>query len=174
MALKVVQFGWGPIGCSMARFAALKPNLEIVGATGSKAKAGKDIGEVAGMDRKLGIIISDDADAVLSKTRPDAVMHATSSSMEKIVPQLEQIMGYGCNIVSTCEELAYRYKTQPQLTAKIDKIAKDNKVTVLGTGVNPGFIMDAWPLFMTGPCENVNKIISTRIQDASSRRIPGR
>ena len=171
MTFKVVQFGCGPIGCSVARLAAKKQNLEIVGAV-DLVNAGKDIGEVAGMDRKLGVIISDDADTVLGKTRPDAVFHTTGSSLENVFPQLEKIMKHGCNIVSTCEELSYPYYKQPALADKIDKLAKDNQVTVLGTGVNPGFLMDAWPLFMTGVCQNVTKIKAVRIQDASSRRIP--
>ena len=171
MTFKVVQFGCGPIGCSVARLAAKKQNLEIVGAV-DLVNAGKDIGEVAGMDRKLGVIISDDADTVLGKTRPDAVFHTTGSSLENIFPQLEKIMKHSYNIVSTCEELSYPYYKQPALAARIDKFAKDNKVTVLGTGVNPGFLMDAWPLFMTGVCQNVTKIKAVRIQDASSRRIP--
>ena len=171
MTFKIVQFGCGPIGCSVIRLAAQKSNLEIVGAV-DLVNTGKDIGEVAGMDRKLGVAITDDADAVLSKTRPDAVMHTTGSSMEKVFPQLEQIMKHGCNIVSTCEELSFPYMKQPQLAAKIDKLARDNKVTVLGTGVNPGFLMDAWPLFMTGVCQNVTRVKAVRIQDASSRRIP--
>ena len=83
MTFKVVQFGCGPIGCSVTRLAAKKSNFEIVGAV-DLANAGKDLGEVAGIDRKLGVIISDDADAVLSKTRPDAVFHTTGSSLEKV------------------------------------------------------------------------------------------
>ncbi len=171
MTLKVVQFGCGPIGCSIARLVAQKTNFEIVGAV-DLVHDGKDLSEIAGIDKKLGVTISDDADTVLSKTKPDAVLHATGSSLEDIFPQLEKIMEYGSNIVSTCEELSYPYKKQPALAAKIDKIAKEHKVTVLATGVNPGFLMDSWPLFMTGVCQNVTQVKAVRIQDASSRRIP--
>ena len=171
MTFKVVQFGCGPIGCSVVRLAAQKSNFEIVGAI-DLVNTGKDVGEVAGVDRKLGVAISDDADAVLKNTKPDAVFHTTGSNLENVFPQLEKIMGYGANIVSTCEELSYPYRKQPALAAKIDKVAKDNKVTVLGTGVNPGFLMDAWPLFMTGVCQNVTQVKVVRIQDASPRRIP--
>jgi len=74
--------------------------------------------------------------------------------------------------VSTCEELCYPYRKEAQLSAEIDKIAKANNVTVLGTGVNPGFLMDSWPLFMTGVCQQVKQIKVVRVQDASPRRGP--
>ena len=78
----------------------------------------------------------------------------------------------GANVISTCEELAYPYRKEPQISADIDKKARDKGVTVLATGVNPGFVMDAWPLFMTGICQQVKQIKAVRVQDASSRRGP--
>jgi len=133
---------------------------------------GRDLGEVAGLDKKLGIIISNDASAVLRETKPDIVLHATSSSLKVIYPQLEQIIKAGANIVSSAEELSYPYGKQPDLANAIDRLAKDNQVTVLGTGVNPGFLMDTWPLVMTAVCQDVKQIKAVRIQDASPRRIP--
>jgi 4-hydroxy-tetrahydrodipicolinate reductase len=167
----VVQYGCGLIGCSIAKLASQKANIDIVGAI-DLVNVGRDLGEVADMKHRLGVIISNDADAVLNKTRPDTVLHATSSSLEVIYPQLEQIMQAGSNIVSTCEELSYPYRKQPELAAKIDELAKEHDVTVLGTGVNPGFLMDTWPLVMTGVCQDVRQIKVVRVQDASSRRIP--
>jgi 4-hydroxy-tetrahydrodipicolinate reductase len=76
------------------------------------------------------------------------------------------------NIVSTTEELAYPYHSHPQLAAEVDRVAKANGVTVLGTGVNPGFLMDSWVLFMTAVCQEVKRVKAIRIQDASSRRLP--
>ena len=170
---KIVQYGCGPIGCSVVRFASQKPDIEIVGAIDiDKSLVGRDLGEVAGLTKKLGVSISDEADAVLSQTKPDVVFLTTSSSVQKIYPQLEHCIKAGANVVSTCEELCYPYRKQPQLSAEIDKIAKENKVTVLGTGVNPGFLMDSWPLFMTGVCQQVKQIKVVRVQDASPRRGP--
>jgi len=168
---RVVQFGCGPVGCSIARLASTKPNIAIVGAI-DLVNVGLDLGEVANINRKLGVLISNDPDAVLSQTKPDLVLHATSSNLPVIYPQLEKIIKAGINIVSTCEELTYPYKKQPELAAAINKLAKDHQVTVLGTGVNPGFLMDTWPLFMTAVCQEVKQIRAVRIQDASPRRIP--
>ena len=169
--IRVVQYGCGAIGCNIVRFASRKPNLEFVG-TIDLVNVGRDLGEVAGINKRLGVFISKDADAVLYQTKPDIVLHATSSNLNDVFPQLETVIRAGVNIVSTNEELSYPYKKQPALAAEIDKLARNNQVTVLGTGVNPGFLMDTWPLVMTGVCQEVKQIRAVRIQDASQRRIP--
>lgn len=170
---KIVQYGCGPIGCSVARLASQRPDIEIVGAIDiDKSLVGRDLGEVAGLTNKLGVSISDEVDAILSQTKPDVVFLTTSSSVQKIYPQMEQCIKAGANVVSTCEELCYPYRKEPQLSAEIDKIAKAKNVTVLGTGVNPGFLMDSWPLFMTGVCQQVKLIKAVRVQNASPRRGP--
>jgi len=170
--VKVVQFGCGPIGCSVVRYARQRPDIELVGAIDiNKSLVGRDLGEVAGID-KLGVSISADVDAVLSQTRPDVVCITASSSLEATYPQVKRVVEAGANVISTCEELSYPYRKEPELAAEIDKLARANNVTVLSTGVNPGFLMDAWPLFMTGVCQQVNHIKAVRVQDASTRRGP--
>ncbi len=170
---KAVQFGCGPIGCSVVRYAWQRPDIELVGAIDiDKSLVGRDLGEVAGTNNKIGVSISADADAVLSQVKPDVVFLTTSSSLKVVYPQVEKCVAAGANVVSTCEELAYPYRKDPQLSAEIDKIAKANNVTVLTTGVNPGFLMDAWPLFMTGVCQQVKQVKIVRVQDASPRRGP--
>jgi len=170
---RVVQLGCGPIGCSVVRYASQRPDIELVGAIDiDRSLVGRDLGEVAGIDNKLGVSISADADAVLSQAKPDVVFLTTSSYPRAVYPQVEKCVGTGANVVSTCEELSYPYRKEPQLSAEIDKIAKANNVTVLATGVNPGFVMDSWPLFMTGVCQQVKRIKAVRVQNASSRRGP--
>jgi len=170
---KVVIFGCGPIGYSVARYASQRPDIKIVGAVDiDQSLVGRDLGEVAGVNNRLGVSISADADSVLSQTKPDAVFLTTTSSVKAVYPQVEKCVNAGTNIVSTCEELAYPYRREPKLSAEIDSIAKANNVTVLATGVNPGFLMDTWPLFMTGVCQQVKQVKAVRIQDASPRRGP--
>ena len=171
MSLRVVQYGCGVIGCSVVKLAAKKPDIDIVGAI-DIVNAGKDLGDIAGLNRKLGVIISDEADKVLLEAKPDVVLHTTGSSLESVYPQLSDVIRAGANIVSSCEELSYPYRKQHELANSLDKLAKEYRVTVLGTGVNPGFLMDAWPLFMTAVCQDVQSIKVSRIQDASVRRIP--
>jgi len=169
--IRAVQFGCGPIGCSIARLASTKPNIEIVGAA-DLTHAGRDLADVADMGTSNGVIISDSIDEVLSHNKPDIILHATGSSLKEVSPQLETVIKAGCNIVSTCEELSYPFRTQPVLSASLDALARKHEVTVLGTGINPGFLMDTWPLVMTGICQHVDEIRAVRIQDASKRRIP--
>lgn len=169
--VRVVQFGCGPIGCSVTRYAWNRPDIEVVGAIDTDTSlVGRDLGEVAGIGDKLGVSISAEADAVLSQTKPDVVFLTTTSSLRAVHAEARDCIEAGANVISTCEELAYPYSKEPQISADVDKEAKDKGVTVLATGVNPGFVMDAWPLFMTGICQQVNKIKAVRIQDASPRR----
>ena len=171
--IKVVQYGCGPIGCSVAKYALQRPDIEIVGAIDiSPDLVGRDLGEVAGIGKKLGVTVSNEPGTVFVQTKPDLVFLTTSSSLEVSSSQLEECLKVGINVVSTCEELAFPYLKDPQLSEKIDKLAKANNVTVLGTGVNPGFLMDAWPLFMTGVCQRVKRIRIARVQSASTRRGP--
>ena len=169
--IKVVQYGCGPIGCSIARLAATKATIDIVGAI-DLVNVGLDLGEVADLDRNLGILISQDAETVLRETKPDVVLHATSSSVSAIYAQLEQIVRAGANVISSSEELSYPYRKQSDLAKKLDELAKKHQVTVVATGVNPGFLMDTWPLAMTAVCQDVQQIRAVRMQDASARRIP--
>jgi len=171
--VRVVQFGCGPIGCGVIRYARNRPDIEVVGAIDIDAGlVGRDLGEVAGIDGKLGVLISAEADAILSQTKPDIVFVTMSSSLRMVCAEVVKCIEAGANVISTCEELAYPYRKEPQISADIDKKARDKGVTVLATGVNPGFVMDAWPLFMTGVCQQVKKIKAVRVQDASSRRGP--
>ena len=171
--VRVVQFGCGPIGCSVIRYAWNRPDMEVVGAIDiDTSLAGRDLGEVAGIGGKLGVSISAEADAVLSQAEPDVVFLTTTSSLRAVHAEARECIEAGANVISTCEELAYPYSKEPQISADIDKEARDKGVTVLSTGVNPGFVMEAWPLFMTGICQQVNKMKAVRVQDASPRRAP--
>lgn len=171
--IRAVQYGCGPIGCSVAKLASQRRDIELVGAIDiDKNKVGKDLGEVVGLKKPLGVTISDDAKAVLSQTKPDIVLHTTSSWLKKVHEQLTGVIKAGLNIVSTAEELSFPWRKEPGISAEIDKLAKEHKVTVLATGINPGFLMDTWPLVMTAVCQDVKRVRVARIQDASTRRLP--
>jgi 2,4-diaminopentanoate dehydrogenase len=171
--IRVVHFGLGPIGAAAVRQVAERKGFKIVGAIDiDPAKAGKDLGEVAGLGRKLKIKVSDDAKKAIRAAKPDVVVLCTSSSMKKVLPQIETILKQKVAIVSTTEELAYPTKPNMRYARAIHAMAKKAKVAVLGTGVNPGFTMDALPIMLTGVCERVEAIRVDRIQDARTRRLP--
>lgn len=169
--IRVISFGLGPIGSGIARVIAERQDFQIVGAVDiDPSKAGKDMGQVIGLDHPLGISISDNPAKALKK-KADIVVHSTGSVLEQVEPQLSAIIKAGHNIVSTCEELSQPWSHGP-IAKRIDTLAKKNGVTVLGTGINPGFMMDTLPVLLTGVCQQVNCVRVRRVVDASKRRLP--
>ena len=173
MTIRVMHFGLGPIGAAIARQVATRKGFKNVGGIDiDPTKAGRDIGDIIGLGKKLNAKVWSDAKLALGKTKPDVVVLCTSSSLRQVLPQIEIILDARIPIVSTTEELAYPAPSNRVLVKRIDMLAKRAKVAVLGTGVNPGFVMDTLPIVLTGPCERVNAIRVDRIQDARSRRLP--
>ena len=150
-----------------------KESIEIVGAIDTDpAKVGKDLGEVVGAaDAPWGVKISGDARGVLDQSA-DIVMHTTSSSLPKVMDQLLACMDVGSCVVSTCEELSYPYRTHPELAVKLDRAAKENGVALVGTGVNPGFVMDKLAITLAAVSQRIDHVRALRIVDASKRRLP--
>jgi 4-hydroxy-tetrahydrodipicolinate reductase len=173
MPIRVLHVGLGPIGAAVVSQVATRPGFRAVGAVDvDPAKVGRDLGDVVGLDRKLRVKVGDDLRAVVKATKPDVAVLCTSSSLKKVWPQIEAVLKLKLPIVSTTEELAYPWWNQKTLSKKIDAAAKKAKVAVVGTGVNPGFTMDALPITLTGVCRDVTAITVNRIQDARSRRLP--
>lgn len=171
--VRVVIYGMGEIGKRVVRALVEKKGVKIVGAIDiAESKIGRDVGELAGLDGRLGVSVSPDADKVLGETKPDVVIHMTQSYFKKVYPQLVKIVEHGANVVSTCEELSYPYIVDESLARKLDALAKEHGVTILGTGINPGFLMDTLVITLTGVCVKVNKIKVTRVINASNRREP--
>jgi len=171
--IKIIQYGLGPIGLKITRHLMEKDNFEIVGAIDADPqKVGMDVGELADLAKPLGIVISADPKLVLSQSKADIVVLTTTSSLEEIDPQICEIIPYGVNVVSTCEELSYPWDANSQIAQKIDEEAKIHNVSILGTGVNPGFLMDFLPTVTTGICRSVGKIRVERYQNAQFRRLP--
>lgn len=169
--LNVAVYGVGPIGSGIVRLLNTKQWAQIVGAVDvDEQKAGKDLGEVAGLNRKIGVVVSRDPRRLLEQTSPDVVVHTTSSYLPDVYPQLIECARGKADVVSTSEELSYPYTKYPDLSRKIDEIAKEHGVTVLGTGVNPGFVMDTLVAVMSGVCQTVESVSAERIVDTSKRR----
>jgi hypothetical protein len=170
--LRVVQVGLGPLGQRLVRSALERPGLVLAAAVDSDpAKIGKDAGELCGV-QKLGVRIAGTLDQALEGGRADVAVLATVSDIATISGQIEQLVGHGIPVVTTCEELSYPWETSPALASRIDAAARAANVAVLATGVNPGFLMDCLPIALTAVCLRVQHISVTRIQDAVARRLP--
>lgn len=171
--IKVIIYGCGVMGRKVAEALLDKESFQIVGAVDIDPEiVGKDLGEILEDRKKLGIIIEKDAESLFSKIDAQAAVLTTSSHLKKVFPQILQCMKAGLNVVSTCEELSYPWRRSAELTKEIDDLAKDYNVTVVGTGINPGYLMDTLPLVFTAPCLKVDSIRVTRMMNSAKRRIP--
>jgi len=171
--IRAIQYGIGPIGASIVKLLREKEAITLVGAIDTDpSKVGKDLGEVVcAADAPWGIRVSGDARGVLEQSA-DVVMHTTSSSLPKVMDQLLACLDVGSCVVSTCEELSYPYRTYPELAEKLDKAAKDAGVALVGTGVNPGFVMDKLVVTLAAVSQRIEHAKALRIVDASKRRLP--
>ena len=173
MDIRVLHIGLGPIGAAVVKQVATRKGLRIVGAVDiDPQKAGRDLGDVCGVGRKLRVKVTDDIAKAIKATKPHIAVMCTSSSLKKVVPQFETVLKLKVPIVSTTEELACPVKGNAAFAKRLDALARRARVAVLGTGVNPGFVMDALPIMLTGVCESVRAIEIDRVQDARFRRLP--
>jgi hypothetical protein len=171
--IRVLHYGLGPIGAAIVRQVASRRGFRTVGAVDiDPAKVGRDLGEIANVGRILRVKVSNDPKKAIKASKPDVIVLCTLSSMKKVLPQMETILKLKVPIVSTTEELAYPTAANMKYARALHQMAKKAKVAVLGTGVNPGFTMDALPITLTGVCEHVDAIRVDRIQDARVRRLP--
>ncbi len=170
--IKVASFGVGVIGSAAAKFILEeKQRLELVGAFDiDPGKVGKDIGGVVGLGRSVGVAITNDLRTALKDA--DIAIHTTTSYLKSAYPQLESILSQGVDVVSSCEELSYPYIVDKELSGALDSLAKKNGATVLGTGINPGFLMDALPIALTALCKSISRVRVSRRMNAATRRVP--
>lgn len=171
--LRVAHVGLGPIGAAVARRIAARSGFTIVaGVDVDSAMVGRDLGDVVGLAKRVGVKVSAGLAPAIRAARPDVVVLCTSSSIRAVMPQLETILRTKTPIVSTTEELSYPGHTHVRQARQIDAWARKAKVAVLATGVNPGFAMDALPIVLTAVCERVERVTVNRVQDARIRRLP--
>ena len=171
--IRVLLYGLGPIGAMVARQLATRDGFRIVGGVDvDPAKVGRDVAEIAGLQRPLRVKVDPDARHAIRKSKPDIVVLCTSSSLRGVMPQIECVLKAKVPVVTTTEELSYPVRRNAPLAKKIDAMAKRAKVAVLSTGVNPGFVMDALPIALTVACERIESVIVHRVQDGRLRRLP--
>lgn len=172
--IRVIQVGMGPLGSQIVRYIVERGGIELVGAVDlSPAIQGRDAGVVCGLE-PLGIPVHETLrEAVLGASQPAHVaVIATVSSIDRLVPQVMEAAEAGLDIVSTCEELSFPWTRHAAAAEAIDAACRGNRVACLGTGVNPGYLMDYLPSVFTSIMQRVDHIDVERVQDASTRRIP--
>lgn len=166
--VRVVVLGTGQMGSGIIKLLLHKQGIDLVGVYGRRAqRVGMDVGRALGLERDLGLQITHDLPGVLAHTRPHVVMQATCSRLVEAVDEITTVLDSGANVISIAEEMAYPAYQAPHLAAAIHQRAMANNVTVVGTGINPGFVLDLLVIALTGVCWTVTSITAQRINDLS-------
>jgi 4-hydroxy-tetrahydrodipicolinate reductase len=173
MKIRIAQFGLGPIGSETLKLAAAKPWAEIVGAVDiAPQKMGKNLAELTQIKKLQGIKVHCSVGDLVAFKKPDLIFHTAVSKFKDAFAQIEPMARMGISVVSSCEELLFPQLREAQLATKLDRICKKSGARVIGTGVNPGFVMDLLPLCMTGVSREVRAVHVQRVVNASTRREP--
>ncbi|WP_425447004.1 2,4-diaminopentanoate dehydrogenase [Dethiothermospora halolimnae] len=168
--VKIVIWGFGAMGSGMAKMLLNKKGVDIVGVCDRNEKrVGKSMYEVLGAERgdRPEVIINDNIEEVLTEGCCDVCICATDSFTEKAFPRLKFALERKVNVISTAEEMAYPQAQNPELAKKLNEIAKENGVSILGTGINPGLIMDLLVVCLTGCMVDVEHVEAERVNSLS-------
>jgi 4-hydroxy-tetrahydrodipicolinate reductase len=163
---RIAVCGLGTIGSQVARLLIEhRRDVELVGAASKDPEQiGRPLHEVLGLDGPEGPVVADSVDALIAE-RPDAVVLATGSFLPDVHDDVLACARAGVSLVSPCEELAYPYTRDPAVAAEIDDAARSGGATILGSGVNPGFIFDTLVATATGVAWDVEAIRGRRVVD---------
>ena len=172
--LPVIVQGLGPIGLRVAAAAATDPFLELVGAVEIRPEmVGEPLAEFApGAHAEIVIRQSVAQARVDALAEGGILLHCTGSYLEQVSPQIEEALRQDLHVVSTCEELAFAQASHPELAAGLDLLARRAERTVVGAGVNPGFLMDALPASLSSISHSIRKVRVERVQNPRRRRVP--
>lgn len=172
MGHRVVLWGTGNVGRHAIAGIDARPGLELAGVwVSNPAKAGRDAGELAGLGRRLGVLASQDAEALLA-LRPDCVVHAamTDNRLAEAVADLRRMLRAGCNVVSSGPVfLQYPHGVVPE--PLIDEIAEDARAggaSLWVNGIDPGFANDRLPLALTSISERIDQVRCLEILNYAS------
>lgn len=165
-SIKVVVLGTGQMGAGMIRLLQSKPALELVGVFGRRIHDRPvDAGIVAGLGGELGFSVSGDLAALLADTTPDIALQATCSTVVDAEPEIRALLEHGVNVISIAEEMAFPAYSHPQISTSLDELARTRGATLVGTGINPGFVLDLLIVALSGTCQRIDRIEARRVND---------
>jgi 4-hydroxy-tetrahydrodipicolinate reductase len=167
--VKVAVWGFGAMGQGIVEALMTKKGIEITGICDiNPALVGKGMFEALGKESNQDdVIITTSIEEAVNSKNCDVCILATDSFTAKAFPKLETLLKKGVNVITTAEEMAYPKASEPELTAQLDEIAKANGVSVLGTGINPGLVMDLLALCLSGAMTDVTKVTCKRVNSLS-------
>ncbi|MEM1210736.1 MAG: dihydrodipicolinate reductase [Planctomycetota bacterium] len=172
--IRCAQFGLGPIGIESLRLAAERPGLVVLGGIDiDPAKVGRPLSEVAGLDGPAGEtrVYSSFEELVADQGPVDVVLHTAGSNAAVTLEQIEPMVAAGVSVATTCEAMIFPALTAKAEAERIDELCGASGARVVGTGVNPGFVLDFLPVFLTGVSRRVDRVYGERVVNASTRRM---
>jgi len=168
--IKVIVVGLGQIGIETCKLLLNKKSFQLLAAVDiDPTKAGKDLGEFLNK-KDLGIKVYPDLKSTLKEFEPEVTILTSKSHLNEIANDIFLCIEHHSSIISSCEELLFPFENNKKLAEEIDAKAKEYFVHVLGTGVNPGFVMDSLPVFLTSVCDKLDSIKIKRVVDLTKRR----
>ena len=166
--IRVLVLGTGQMGTAIIRLLLQKTGLQLVGAYGRRAhRLGMDLGQAIGLDSPLGIAIGADLDQLAEETRPDIAIQATCSTVTDALPEISTLLNHSIDVISIAEEMVYPKESSPAIAEQLHWQAVKQGVSVLGTGVNPGFVLDLLVITLSGVCADIQSIKAQRVNDLS-------
>ncbi|MHA2253128.1 MAG: NAD(P)H-dependent amine dehydrogenase family protein [Candidatus Kariarchaeaceae archaeon] len=169
----VVQVGLGPMGILVTNLLITRKNINLLGAIDIDPELkGKRLGDIIELSDFPDLLIESNLKKTLTDNHVDVVIIATASSLKKVSPIIKIAVQNGCNVISICEELSHPLMTHPNISKELDQLAKENNVSIIGTGINPGYLMDLLPIVLTAPCQHVESIKIVRMMNSGRRREP--
>ncbi len=169
-SVRIAIWGFGAMGSGMARMLLAKKGVDIVAVCDvHPERVGRSIFEVLNVERgeRSNVIINKDIEQVVFEGSCDLCLIATDSFTKKTYPKIKYVLEQKVNVISTAEEMSFPTAQEPELAEDMDKIAKENGVSVLGTGINPGLIMDLLVVCLTGCMTDVDDIEVKRVNSLS-------
>ncbi len=166
--IRLLLLGTGQMGCGIARLVLEKQGLTLAGAYARRAgRCGMDLGTVIGLEDELGIAVGNDLPESIRQARPHIAIQATCSRLDDAEAEITELMQNGVNVISIAEELAYAAAASPERAERLDRLAREHGVSLLGTGVNPGFVLDLLVIALSGVCAEIRSITAKRVNDLS-------
>jgi 4-hydroxy-tetrahydrodipicolinate reductase len=166
--IRIVVLGTGQMGSGIINLLLQKAGVEIVGVYGRRRREqAVDAGTAIGLDRPLGVMVSQDLDELLARSRPDIAIQTTCSTVSDAAPEIRTLLEQGIDVISIAEEMAFPAYAEPQIARELDELACGHDATLIGTGVNPGFVLDLLIIALSGVCRRIDSIRANRVNDLS-------
>lgn len=168
--VKVAIWGFGAMGSGIAKVLLRKKGVDIVGVCDiHPERVNRSIYDILGVEKngRPDVVVCSEIEKVVHDANCDICVLATDSFTRKAFDKIKYVVGQKVNVISTAEEMSYPKAQEPELAAEIDRLAKANGVSVLGTGINPGLMMDLLAICLTGCMTDVESVTCRRVNSLS-------